>query len=296
MNIAFTKMHGLGNDFILIDCRGNEAGVGTFDLKALSRKLCDRRFGIGADQLLLLYPSDIADFEMRIFNSDGSEVEMCGNGIRCFARYIWDRGLSDKNMLEVETLAGIIRPEKAGALIKVDMGEPVLDAELIPVDLNAGCGVRSAEQKNISLIAHRASRIIDYPLEIADKEFKITCVSMGNPHAVVVVDNLSAFNIAYYGPLLEKHPIFPNRTNTEFIEVLNASEIKMRVWERGSGETMACGTGASAVVVAASLMGLASRKAVVHLAGGDLSIEWEKNNHVYMTGPAQEVFTGKINL
>lgn len=305
MNIVFTKMQGLGNDFILIDCRGTEAGVwpGFADnpeLGEISRKLCDRRFGVGADQLLLLYPSEIADFHMRIFNSDGSEVEMCGNGIRCFAKYIWDRGLSDKNRLEVETLAGIIIAERVGLLIRVDMGEPILEAELIPVKLSRLSAVSSQQsaeaETDFSPTTHKSSPIVNYPLQVADKELRITCVSMGNPHAVIVVDNLAAFNIAYYGSLLEKHPIFPNKTNTEFIEVLNASEVRMRVWERGAGETMACGTGASAVVVAASLLGLISKKAIVHLAGGDLSVEWRPDNHVYMTGPAEEVFAGNINL
>ncbi|MBI5188474.1 MAG: diaminopimelate epimerase [Nitrospirae bacterium] len=264
----FTKMYGLGNDFILIDCREEEFGVrpefnSGSEIGDLSRQLCHRRFGIGADQLLLLYPSKIADFKMRIFNADGSEVEMCGNGIRCLAKYIWDRNLSDKNTLHIETLAGIIRPEKAGEMVKVDMGEPILG-------------------------------VIDYPLQIKDTEFKITCVSMGNPHTIMVVDNLSNFPLPYYGPMIENHPIFPKRTNVEFIEVLNPAEIKMRVWERGSGETMACGTGASAAAVASNIKGFTGRKVTVHLRGGDLFIEWAEDNHVYMTGPAVEVFEGII--
>lgn len=263
MKINFTKMHGLGNDFILIDCIGQKFEVRSSELGDLTKKLCRRRLGIGADQLLLLYPSSIADFKMRIFNADGSEVEMCGNGIRCLAKYIWDKGLSDKNILQIETLAGIIRPEKAGEMVKVDMGEPILG-------------------------------IIDYPLKIDDRIFNITCVSMGNPHTVIIVDNLPNFPVAYYGPMIENHPMFPKRTNVEFIEVLNPSEINMRVWERGAGETMACGTGASAVVVVSKRKGLTESKVTVHLLGGDLSIEWADDNHVYMTGPAVRVFEGII--
>lgn len=300
MEIDFTKMHGLGNDFILIDCRSPEFGVGSLELEALSKRLCHRRFGIGADQLLLLYPSKAVDFRMRIFNADGSEVEMCGNGIRCFAGYIWDRGISDKDILDIETLAGIIRPEKSGNMVKVDMGEPVFEPEKIPVKVSNESLVTSnklkEENKNSSLVTRHSSLIIDYPLQIEDREFKITCLSMGNPHAVIVVDNVTAFPLPYYGPRIENHPLFPKRVNVEFIEVLNPSEIKMRVWERGSGETMACGTGASAVAVASNLKGLAGRKVTIHLAGGDLYVDWADDNHVYMTGPAVEVFTGTVRI
>ncbi len=293
MKTEFTKMHGLGNDFILIDCRDIELR----DLSGLAERLCHRRFGIGADQLLLIYPSTVADFRMRIFNPDGSEVEMCGNGIRCLAKYVWDRGLSNKGMIEVETLAGIIRPKKSDGLVTVDMGEPVLEPEKIPVKISDEPRVAIYElQKNASRVTHHASRIVDYPLQIEDREFKITCVSMGNPHAVIVVDDTANFPVAYYGPRIENHALFPQRTNVEFIEVPNSSEIVMRVWERGAGETMACGTGAAAVAVAAHLKGLIGRKAVVHLAGGDLTIEWSGDNHVYMTGPAVEVFTGEIEI
>ena len=277
MKITFTKMHGLGNDFILIDCRH----VTLNNLPELSKTLCHRRFGVGADQMLLLLASQKADFMMRIFNADGGEVEMCGNGIRCLAKYIWDRNLSAKKILSVETPGGIIRPEKAGDLVKVDMGEPVFEPEKIPV-----------MQREIN----NSSRIIDYPLRIEDREFKITCVSMGNPHAVIFVENLSKFPILYYGSLIENHPLFPKKTNVEFIEVLTPKEISMRVWERGSGETMACGTGASAAVVASSIKGLTEKEVTVHLLGGDLFIEWAGTNHVYMTGPAEEVFEGIINI
>ncbi len=288
-------MHGLGNDFILIDCRQLELD----NLSELSKKLCHRRFGVGADQVLLLYDSNIADFKMRIFNADGSEVEMCGNGIRCLAKHIWDKNLSDKNILNIETLTGIIRPEKAGNLVKVDMGEPIFEPEKIPVIPpsspleKGGWGDLKAVGKG-GFEKEGQRRIIDYPLQVKDKEFKITCVSMGNPHAVIVVNDLSNFPVSYYGPVIENHFMFPKRTNVEFIEVINPVKIKMRVWERGSGETMACGTGASAAAVALNIKGIAERKVTVHLLGGDLFIEWAGDNHVYMTGPAVEVFEGII--
>jgi diaminopimelate epimerase len=269
-------MHGIGNDFIVIDCRDKAPGALTSDPGGLSRRLCDRRFGIGADQILLLESSSKADFAMKIFNADGSEVEMCGNGIRCLAKYIWDRGISDKETLAIETLAGIIRPRRAGEQVRVDMGEPVLEGRMIPV-------------------AHDG-RITNMPLRADDREFKITCVSMGNPHAVIVVDDVDAFDVHRYGPVIEQHPFFPKRVNVEFIQVLGPENIRMRVWERGSGETLACGTGASAVGVAANILGLTKRKATVHLRGGDLLIEWAENNHVYMTGPAVDVFEGQVRI
>jgi len=267
-------MHGLGNDFIVIDCRDKALSDQLSDISDLSKRLCHRRFGIGADQVLLLYPSPIADFKMVIFNADGSEVEMCGNGIRCFAKYIWDRKLSDKEVLFVETAAGIIKPARAGQMVKVDMGEPVLEGRLIPVNIDG--------------------RVIDFPLKIEDKEFKITAVSMGNPHAVIFVDDVDGFDVKRYGPGIENHGLFPRRINVEFIQVLDTERIRMRVWERGAGETMACGTGASAAGVAASLNGLAGKRVNVLLAGGELLIEWKEDNHVYMTGPAVEVFEGSI--
>ena len=295
MKINFTKMHGLGNDFILIDCITQKLKVKSEELKVLSKKLCHRRFGIGSDQLLLLYPSRTADFKMRIFNADGSEVEMCGNGIRCLAKYIWSRRLSGKALLNIETLAGLIRPQKKGKLVRVDMGEPFFEPEKIPIKIqDTRYGI---QDYRASYITNHASRpIVDYPIRIEDREFKLTCVSMGNPHAVIVVDNVMAFPVIYYGPLLEMHEIFPKRTNVEFIEILNPSEIKMRVWERGAGETMACGTGASAAAVASSLKGLSKKNVTVHLTGGDLLVEWAKDNHVYMTGTAEEVFTGEISI
>jgi diaminopimelate epimerase len=273
MKIPFTKMHGNGNDFILINCL-------TFDLPnpaAFSVEYCNRRFGIGADQVLLLYPSKTADFMMNIFNADGSEVEMCGNGIRCFAKYIWDRHLSGKQILDVETLAGIIRPERSGNNVRVDMGEPILDPQQIPVNIEP------------------SAMTVDYPLRIDGADFNLTFVSMGNPHAVIFLDeSVSDFQIERYGRKIETHPLFPKRTNVEFINTMGRNELIMRVWERGSGETLACGTGACAASVAAMLKGLTERRVTVKLLGGNLAIEWNENNHVYMTGPAVEVFEGII--
>jgi len=273
VKIPFTKMHGTGNDFIVVDCMALELP----DPAAFSIRYCHRRFGIGADQMLLLYPSKSADFTMKIFNADGSEVEMCGNGIRCFAKYIWDRNLSGKQVLDVETLAGIIRPERSGADVRVDMGEPILDPQKIPVNLQS------------------QAKAVDYPLSIADREFNVTFVSMGNPHAVIFLDDdVSDFQVGRYGPKIEMHTLFPKRTNVEFVNVVNRHELIMRVWERGSGETLACGTGACATGVASMLKGLTERRVTVKLLGGNLSIDWAENNHVYMTGPAVEVFEGVI--
>ncbi|MDA8432595.1 MAG: diaminopimelate epimerase [Nitrospiraceae bacterium] len=276
MKLEFTKMHGLGNDFVLIDCREKPFGDRLPAMADLSRRLCHRRFGVGADQVLLLYPSDVADCRMKIFNADGSEVEMCGNGIRCLARYIWDRKISEGDALSVETAAGIMRPERRGELVRVDMGEPVLEGRRIPVKIDG--------------------EVKDYPLKIDDREFRITCVSMGNPHAVIFVNDVGSFEVGRYGPLIERHELFPNRVNVEFIQVLGPDSLKMRVWERGSGETMACGTGASAAAVAAHLNRYIGKKSTVALLGGDLEIEWAGDNHVYMTGPAEEVFEGRMEI
>lgn len=271
MKLTFTKMHGLGNDFIVIDCREESLT----HLPEIVRRLAHRRFGIGFDQALLLYPSKIADFRMDIYNADGSKVEMCGNGIRCLAKYIWEKGLSYTEVLNIETLAGVIRPQKVGDLIQVNMGEPVLEGKEIPVNLEG--------------------KVMDHPLKIEAKEFKITCISIGNPHCIIFVDDLDNFPLAHYGPKIEKHPLFPKGINVEFVQVLNDKELKMRVWERGVGETMACGTGACASAVAANLKGLTKREVTVHLLGGNLFICWsEIDNHIYMTGAAEEVFEGEV--
>jgi diaminopimelate epimerase len=283
MEILFTKMHGTGNDFIVIDCRERRLA----DPARFAATYCDRRFGIGADQVLLLCASPVADFAMKIFNADGSEVEMCGNGIRCLARYIWTRGLSTKKMLDIETPAGIIRPEQAGNLVRVDMGEPVFDRERIPVIVGQGAAVGSGREGG--------APVVNYPLVVGGREFLITCVSMGNPHAVIFLDeSVQDFGVTRYGPQIERHPIFPRRTNVEFVNVKSRGELVMRVWERGSGETLACGTGASAAGVAAMLKGLTDRKVTMHLLGGNLVIEWGADNRVFMTGPAVEVFEGRL--
>ncbi len=281
MKLHFTKMHGLGNDFVVIDDRPAKLKK----ISDISKKLCDRRFGIGADQLLLLRRSRKTDFRMLIYNADGSEVEMCGNGIRCLAKYIWDNKLAFSNSknkkapdtLAIETPAGIMHPEKSGPLVRVDMGEPVLDGKNVPVKIKG--------------------EVLGHPLKIKQKTFKMTCVSMGNPHAVFVTKNVDSFPLQQYGPAIENHRLFPNRTNVEFIEIVNSRNIKMRVWERGSGETMACGTGASAVGVASYLLGLSGRNVTVHLPGGKLKINWSgSDNHVYMTGPAVTVYEGTIKI
>jgi diaminopimelate epimerase len=297
MKLEFTKMHGLGNDFVLIDCRDKAVSGRLPSIGDFSRKICHRRFGIGADQVLLLYPSETADFKMKIFNSDGSEVEMCGNGIRCFAKYIWDRKISGGQTLSIETAAGIIRPERRGEMVRVDMGEPVLEPGKIPVKIVESLKFKvQGQQGNTSRPASQVSRVIDFPLKIEDREFKITCVSMGNPHAVTFVGDVGSFEVGRYGPAIENHAMFPNRINVEFIQVLGPDRLKMRVWERGAGETMACGTGASAAAVAANLNRFTGKKVTVSLLGGDLEIEWGGDNHVYMTGPAEEVFEGRMEI
>jgi diaminopimelate epimerase len=272
MEIPFTKMHGCGNDFIFIDCLQNDIP----DLSAIAGRLCDRRFGIGADQLLTVHPSKIADFKMEIYNADGSQVEMCGNGIRCFAKYVYEHGLTQNKELEVETLAGIIRPRIVGDLVEVDMGEPILEGRKIPVDADG--------------------QIVNRPLVVDGRTYTVTCVSMGNPHCVLYLDDIESLDLVKIGPDFEHHPFFPKRVNTEFIKVLSPSEVNMRVWERGAGETWACGTGASAVAVAGVLGGKTERKLRVHLKGGDLFIEWRDNNRVYMTGAAEEVFQGTVEV
>ncbi len=308
MKLLFTKMQALGNDFILIDNRN----AGLKKISQLSKNLCNRRFGIGADQLLMLNNSKKADFKMRIFNADGSEVEMCGNGIRCLAKHIWDNKFRTKNQvphvslwkqgrgkeqrtkkrLAIETLAGIMHVEKTGSLIEVDMGEPILEPEKIPVSplVPSTCAVGTADRCPSSLIKN-------HPLKIKNKTFKITCISMGNTHAVIVVKDVNSVSLETYGHLIENHRIFPKRTNVEFIQIKNRGNIIMRVWERGAGETMACGTGTAAAAVASALLGLTYRKITVHLLGGKLLIDWSaKDNHVYMTGSAVTVFEGMVEV
>lgn len=275
--MKFTKWQGCGNDFVLMDCREQEPA----DYAALSVRVCDRHYGIGADGILVVLPSDIADFRMRIFNTDGSEAEMCGNGIRCFARYIYDYGLTKKTEFTVETGAGILVPkiilqDGVVAGIQVDMGEPHLLGEEIPV---AG---------------HDGKRVIAEPLALEGTTYAVTGVSMGNPHCVVFVDDAESFPVEALGPKFEHHAMFPRKTNTEFVEIKDRSHVRMRVWERGAAITLACGTGSCATVVAGVLNGKTERKAEVQLDGGKLIVEWADNNHVFMTGPAELVFTGEL--
>lgn len=274
--IPFVKMHGLGNDFVMVDSRKKP----TPGLKRKAKAICDRRFGIGCDQLIEILPSKKADWRMRIFNADGSEVEMCGNGIRAFAKYLWDR--KDKKIMKngaitVETLAGIIRPVmKKNGMVEVDMGEPVLDGRSVPTIFDG--------------------QVKDKALKAGGENYSITAVSMGNPHCVIFTDDVDKVNLEGEGPLLERHEAFPNRTNVEFVQVVSKSRVKARVWERGSGITLACGTGACAVAVASALHGKTGRKTRVDLPGGSLAIEWTKENRVLMTGPATEVFSGTIDV
>ena len=265
----FTKMHGLGNDFIVVDAINQRLDVS--ESPELAKKLCERNFGIGADGLILALRPTHSDIQMRIFNPDGSEPEMCGNGIRCFAKFIHDNKMIEKDVFSVETAAGIIVP----ALI-TNNGE----VTAVEVDMGAPAYTQIKEQ-----------------IAVNNQNFEFTRVSMGNPHAVVFVDDLKKIDIEGLGPHFETHPTFPDRTNTEFIQVINRNEIVLIVWERGAGETLACGTGACASVVAGVLTDRLDRKVLVHLPGGDLSIEWQQSdNHVMMTGPATSVYKGEIEL
>ena len=279
-------MHGLGNDFIVIDAMEKEY----FPTPNDARRLCNRRTGIGADGLMLALPSQKADLRMRLLNSDGSTAEMCGNGIRCVAKYVYDHKLTDKTEISVETGAGIkyltlYVEENKVSQVRVDMGEPILTPGDIPVVKADG----SAYGDDY--------RVIDEPISAGNREWHMTCVSMGNPHAVVFVDDVAGFELEKYGPLFENHKMFPKRTNTEFVEILSRNEAKMRVWERGSAETWACGTGTCATVMACILNKKTDNKVLVHLRGGDLTIEYiPETNHVFMTGPATEVFSGEIDI
>jgi len=283
--MQFTKMHGIGNDFVMINCLGKDGEALLEEAKRQAVFLCDRKFGVGGDGVIALLPGKDTPFEMKMFNPDGSESEMCGNGIRCFAKYLYDRGLTrGETHLPVETGAGLLHLQIHAGLegkadtVRVDMGEPVLIPADIPTTLGAG-----------------NKPIVNAPLQIGGQTLSVTTVSMGNPHAVTFVDDVKGYPIETMGPKVEHHPAFPRRINTEFIEVLSDREIVFRVWERGAGVTLACGTGACAAVVACVLNGKTGRRVLVHLPGGDLDIEWsEADNHVYMTGTAMEVFEGEI--
>lgn len=275
--IKFTKMHGLGNDYVYIDAINQKIE----NESSLAKFVSNRHFGIGSDGLILICKSEVADFKMRMFNSDGSEAEMCGNGIRCVGKFVYDKRLTNKTTVKIETLAGIktlILNTKDGKVetARVDMGEPILEAEKIPV-------ISTEEPvKNLEL-------------EAENKKFKFTCVSMGNPHAITIVENTKEFDVEKYGKVLEVDKAFPKKANIEFAQIVDRQNINMRVWERGTGETLACGTGACATAVACNLNGLTDRKVNIELLGGTLNIEWnETDNHVYMTGPAVTVFDGEL--
>ena len=277
--IEFTKMHGLGNDYVFIDCTEHKNTIA--NPSSFSQIISNRNFGIGSDGLILIEDSNIADFKMRMFNYDGSEAEMCGNGIRCVGKFVYDKGLTNKTTVKIETLAGIktlILNTKDGKVgtARVDMGEPILEAEKIPV-ISTEKPVKNLE------------------LEAENKKFKFTCVSMGNPHAITIVENTKEFDVEKYGKVLEIDKAFPKKANIEFAQIIDRQNINMRVWERGAGETLACGTGACATAVACNLNGLTDRKVNIELLGGTLNIEWnETDNHVYMTGPAVTVFDGEL--
>ena len=279
MLLHFYKMQGLGNDYVYIDCFTNEI----LDPSALALRVSDRHFGIGSDGLILVMPSKVADVRMRMFNADGSEGNMCGNGIRCVGKMVYDLYICRNKTLMVETKSGIktlkllVKKDKVLS-VKVDMGSPIMEVDKVPV-----------------IFTER--RMVNAPLTVGGEKYFITCVSMGNPHAVIFTTGIDALNLEKIGSLFEKHDIFPESVNTEFVEVIDKYNLKMRVWERGSGETMACGTGACASVVAACINGHCPRgeEITVHLRGGDLKIKWDKDR-VWMTGPAELAFTGDIEI
>ena len=281
MNVSFTKMHGIGNDFVVVDCLSADA-PSEESLQGASAFLCDRKFGVGADGVLLILRSKAADFKMRMFNPDGTEAEMCGNGIRCFAKFVFERGYTVDAVILVETLGGVKTLELFGTentieRVRVDMGAPGLD--------RAEFGMVGA-----------SGQVIYEPVTVGGETVALTGVSMGNPHVVYFVDEAKDDAIDLLGPQVETHPLFPRRTNVHAVQVLSRGEIKMLTWERGAGRTLACGTGACACGVAASLNGLTDRSVLAHLPGGDLQIEWAENDHVYMTGSATEVFSGEISF
>lgn len=275
--MRFTKMQGIGNDYVYVDCFREKPPK---DPAKLSIAIADRHFGVGGDGLILICPSERADARMRMYNADGSEAEMCGNGLRCVAKYVYDHGIARKEKLAIETGRGILQVEieALGGIaerIRVNMGEPILAAAKIPTTLPGDPPIQS-------------------PLAVDGASFNVTCVSMGNPHCVIFVDEITKRHVYEWGPMIETHPAFPRKTNVEFVKVNRGDDLTMRVWERGSGETLACGTGASAVCVAGALAGRSERHVTIHLLGGDLELLWsESDNHVYMTGPAAEVFTGE---
>ena len=276
--IEFTKMHGAGNDFVVLDATRHALPP----LEAFSKRICDRNFGIGADQVLVVERSSVADSRMDIYNADGSRVEMCANGIRAFYKFLRDHGHTDEDEISVETLGGVVRPRWAGeGRVRVDMGQPVLAPAKIPTTLGSGDGP-----------------VLDVALEVDGVAWQVSSASMGNPHCVTVVDDVDTAPVHEVGAKMEHHPAFPNRVNVEFIEIVSPTHVRQRTWERGTGETLACGSGACAVSVVSMLRGVVERKVRIELRGGDLEIEWadEPGAHVFMTGPAAEVFRGEIPL
>ena len=275
--MKFVKMHGAGNDYIYVDCFRQKIE----DPEKLAMEVSDRNFGIGGDGLILIEPSKKADVKMRMFNADGSEAEMCGNGVRCVAKYAFDHGLVDRTEIVIETGAGNLPlkmyPNERELIdkVRVNMGRPRLTREDLP------------------MVGPASEQVINMPLEVLDKTFEITCVSMGNPHCVIYVDDLDNFQVKKYGYAIENHELFPKRINVEFVEIVSPHEVRQRTWERGAGETLACGTGASAVTVAGVLTGRTEGTLLNHLLGGDLDMEWDGKNEVFMTGPAAEVFIGE---
>ncbi|BBH19637.1 diaminopimelate epimerase [Paenibacillus baekrokdamisoli] len=274
----FTKMHGLGNDFIVVEGESKLPA----NAAELAEQLCNRFFGIGADGLVYILPSEKADFRMRIMNSDGSEAEQCGNAIRCVSKYVYDNGLTDKENITIETLGAGVQQVQLKVVdgkvesVRVDMGQPILNGLQVPTTVDA-------------------NPVINHSIEVDGREFHFTAVSMGNPHCVIYVDDAVNFDLNTWGPKLEVHPLFPRKINVEFVTVRSRDFTDMRVWERGAGPTLACGTGACATVVSSVLNGFTDRTATVSLKGGDLLIEWnEADNHVYMTGPASEVYRGTL--
>lgn len=279
--MKFTKMHGLGNDYVYVNCLKERID----DPSAAARFVSDRHFGIGSDGLIMINPSEKADFEMEMYNADGSRGEMCGNGIRCVAKYVYDYGLTDKTSISVETLGGIkyldltVKDGKT-VLVRVDMGRPELEAGRIPI-----------------IMENPRDRVLNAPIVVDGIEYRMTGVSMGNPHAVVYVEDVKGLEIEKIGPKFENHERFPQRINTEFVKVLDRKTAEMRVWERGSGETLACGTGACAAAAACILNGFTENQVTIRLLGGDLQIEWDReSDRIYMTGPAAVVFDGEIDL
>lgn len=280
--MKFTKMQGCGNDYIYIN--GAVEKISQEDKPDFVRKISDRHFGVGGDGAIFINPSDEADFEMEMYNADGSRAEMCGNGIRCVAKYVYDKGLTDKTDISVISCGRIkylklFTKEGKVETVRVNMGAPELKPENIPVTAKAG-----------------KESVISEPITVRGKEYKMTCVSMGNPHAVVFMDDVEKLEIGQIGPYFENHELFPNRINTEFVQIIDRKNVRMRVWERGTGETLACGTGACATVVASILNGLTDDAVTVKLLGGELNIEWDReNNLVYMTGPAAIAFEGECD-